>query len=145
MSNLKSGLTLAEGEELIIEMEAELWATSSNIIARLLGAIARIIALFFGIKKRGFVVLTNKRIIEVRQDLALWCFNTGKEVKYVLPSSVKEVGYVKVGTFCGCCCQAYSLYYDAFTQRTAIQLKGLHENETVALVNSFYNTIQSAQ
>ena len=145
MSNLKSGIVLSEGEELILEMEAELWASSSNIIARFFGAISRIVALLFGIKKKGYVVLTNKRVIEVRQNIACWCLNAGKEVKYVLPNSVKEVGYVKVGTFCGCCCQAYSLYYDAFTQRTAIQLKGMHEEETVALVNTFYKTIQSAE
>ena len=145
MANLKSGIVLAEGEELIVELESELWASSSNVIARIIGAIARVFALIFGIKKRGFVVLTNKRVIEVRQDLACWVFNTGKIVKYVLPASVKEVGYTKVGTFLGCCCQAYNLYYEAFTQRTIIQLKGMHEEETVALVNTFYKTIQSAQ
>lgn len=145
MSDLKSGIALSQGEELILEMEAELWASSSNVIARFFGVISRIFALLFGFKKKGYVVLTNKRVIEVRQNIACWCFNTGKEVKYVLPNSVKEVGYVKVGTFCGCCCQAYSLYYDAFTQRTAIQLKGMHEEETIALVNTFYKTIQSAE
>lgn len=145
MSNLKSGIALSQGEELILEMQAELWSSSSNVIARFFGAISRIFALLFGFKKKGYVVLTNKRVIEVRQNIACWCFNTRKEVKYILPNSVKEVGYVKVGTFCGCCCQAYSLYYDAFTQRTAIQLKGMHEEETIALVNTFYKTIQSAE
>lgn len=145
MSDLKSGIALSQGEELILEMEAELWASSSNVIARFFGAISRIFALLFGFKKKGYVVLTNKRVIEVRQNIACWCFNTGKEVKYVLPNTVKEVGYVKVGTFCGCCCQAYCLYYEAFTQRTVIQLKGMHEKETIALVNTFYKTIQSAE
>lgn len=145
MANLKSGVLLADGEELIVELEAELWAGSSNAIARFFGEIARIFALLLGIKKRGYVVITSKRVIEVRQSIACWVFNTGKEIKYVLPSSVKEVGYIKEGTVCGCFCQAYSLYYDAFTQRTAIQLKGMHEAEAVDLVNTFYKTIQSAQ
>ena len=70
MSKLKSGIVLSEGEELILEMEAELWASSSNIIARVIGAIARIFALLFGIKKKGYVILTNKRVIEVRQSIA---------------------------------------------------------------------------
>jgi hypothetical protein len=145
MSKLYSNIDFLENENIIADVEAELWASSSNIIARVFGAIARIFALLFGIKKKGYVILTNKRVIEVRQNISCWCFNTGKEVKYVLPNSVKEVGYVKVGTVCGCFCQAYSLYYDAFTQRTVIQLKGMHEEETVALVNTFYNTIQSAE
>lgn len=130
---------------MIVELEAELWATSSNPIARFFGAISRILALIVGIKKKGFVVINNKRVIEVRQDIACWVFNTGKEVKYVLPSSVKEVGYTMTGTFLGCFCQAYHLYYDAFTQRTEVLLKGMQEAETVALVNNFYKTISAAQ
>lgn len=145
MSNLKSGVILSEGEELVMELEAELWSSSSNPIARAIGEINRILSLFIGVKKKGYVVITNKRVIEVRQKIACWCFNTGKRVTYVLPSSVKEVGYIKEGTFCGCCCQAYSLYYDAFTQRTVILLKGMHEEETANIVNVFYKTIQSAQ
>lgn len=145
MANLKSGVILAEGEELIMELEAELWASSSNVFARLIGNIYRILALICGIKKKGYVVLTSQRVIEVQQSIACWVFNTGKNVKYVLPSSVKEVGYTKTGTFCGCFCQEYELYYDAFTQRTSVQLKGLHEEETIAVVNSFYKTIMSAQ
>ena len=33
MAYLKSGLNLEEGENLVMEIEAELWATSSNPIA----------------------------------------------------------------------------------------------------------------
>lgn len=145
MANLKSGVVLAEGEELVVELEAELWASSSNVIARFFGEIWRVIALILGIKKKGYVVITTKRVIEVRQDIACWVFNVGKSVKYVLPASVKEVGYVKSGTCLGCFCQSYTLYYDAFTQRTAIQLKGMYETDAVNLVNTIYKTIQDAQ
>ncbi|MGN0188109.1 MAG: hypothetical protein ACI395_01210 [Candidatus Cryptobacteroides sp.] len=141
MANLKSGVVLTNGEELVVEMEAELWASSSNPISRIFGEIYRIIGLIFGIKKKGYVVVTNKRVIEIRQNIACWVFNTGKNVKYVLPSSVKEVGYIKTGTFFGCFCQAFELYYDAFTQRTSIQLKGMHEAEASELVNTVYKAI----
>lgn len=145
MSTLKSGVVLANGENLVIELEAELWATSSNPIARFFGAILKIFYLILGIKQNGYVVLTDKRVIEVRENKACWVFNTAKEIKYVMPSSVKEVGYTKEGTFCGCFCQAYHLYYDAFTQRTSILLKGMHEKETAELVDKFYNAISKLQ
>ena len=145
MEKLKSGVILTEGEELVAELEAELWASSSNPIAQIIGEINRIIGLILGFKKKGYVVITNKRVIEIRQNVACWVFNTSKNIRYVLPSSGKEVGYIKTGTFCGCFCQAYSLYYDAFTQRTSIQLKGMHEAETAELVNTIYKVIQSAQ
>ena len=34
MAELKSGLVLDEGEKLIMEIEAELWATSANPLAK---------------------------------------------------------------------------------------------------------------
>ena len=43
---MKSGLKLREGENVIVELEAELWATSSNPIARFIGEIIRIINYF---------------------------------------------------------------------------------------------------
>ena len=145
MSNLKSGVQLREGENLVIELEAELWASSQNPIARFFGAIARICALIFGTKKKGFVVITDQRVIEVQQTIACWVFNAGKEIKYVLPSSVKEVGYTKEGTFLGCFCQAYNLYYDAFTQRTSVLLPVSEEAAAQKIVDKFYEAISKAQ
>lgn len=145
MANLKSGVILGEGENLIVELEAELWATSSNPIARFFGAILRVINLILGRKRKGFVVLTDKRIIEVNEEIACWCFNVGKDITYLIPSSIKEVGYMKKGTCCGCFCQAYTLYYDAFTQRTRILLKGFDEYQTKEITDKFYEFVRSAQ
>lgn len=145
MANLKSGLVLREGENLVMELEAELWASSSNPFAKLLGSVVKFINLLLGNKRQGFVVITDKRVVEVVQFKALWVLNAGKNIKYLLPSSVKEVGYVKEGTFCGCFCQSYSLYYDAFTQRTSILLPSDNEAEAQKIVDAFYQSISSAQ
>ncbi len=145
MGNLKSGIVLAEGEQLVVELEAELWAGSSNPLARMWGQIVKFINLLLGNKRHGFVVITDRRVVEVIQYKALWVFNTAKNVKYVLPSSVKEVGYTKEGTFFGCFCQAYSLYYDSFTQRTSVLLTGADEEEAQKIVDSFYKAISAAQ
>lgn len=145
MEKLKSGVVLTEGEVLVAELEAELWATSANPIAKLVGLVVKFINLILGNKRKGYVVITNKRVIEVIQFKALWVLNTGKNVKYVLPSSVKEVGYTKEGTVCGCFCQAYSLYYDAFTQRTSVLLSTSDESEAQRIVDAFYKAISAAQ
>lgn len=145
MANLKSGLILGENEKLVVELEAELWATSSNPIARLIGSIVKLINLILGFKRKGFVVITDKRVVEIIQFQALWVLNTGKNVKYVLPSSVKEVGYIKEGTCCGCFCQSYSLYYDSFTQRTTVLLSDVDEQGAQKVVDAFYNAISIAQ
>lgn len=146
MANLKSGLILNDDEQLVCELEAELWASSANPIAKLIGTIVKFINLILGNKRQGFIVITNKRVVEVVQYKALWIFNVGKNLKYVLPSSVKEVGYTKEGTFCGCFCQSYNLYYDAFTQRTSVLLSNVDsEAEAQKVVDAFYKAISAAQ
>ena len=145
MANLKSGLILGEDEHLVVELEAELWATSSNPIARLIGGIIKFINLNFGNKRQGYVVITDKRVVEIIQYKALWVLNAGKNVKYVLPSSVKEVGYTKEGTCFGCFCQSYNLYYDAFTQRTSVLLSDVDEAGAQKVVDAFYKAISAAQ
>ena len=66
-------------------------------------------------------------------------------MKYVLPSSVKEVGYTKEGTCFGCFCQQYDLYYESFTQRTSVMLPVQGEAEAQRVVDSFYKAISAAQ
>ena len=144
MATLASGIMLAENEELVMEIEAELWATSSNPIAQALGAVRRIIAAILGFKKKGFLVITNKRVVEVSTQIQCWCITVGRQVKYVLPSSVKEIGYTRSAT-CGCCCPVYFLYYDSFTQRTRVQLKGADESGALKAANAFYAAISHAQ
>lgn len=145
MDKLKSGLVLNDGEKLVIELEAELWATSQNPFARMIGEIRKLLALLIGHKRQGYIVITDKRVVEIIQMKMFWVLNAGKNVKYVLPSSVKEVGYTKEGTFCGCFCQAYNLYYDAFTQRTSVLLPVDEEKEAQDIVDAFYKAISAAQ
>jgi hypothetical protein len=140
MATLASGLMLEEDEKLIMEIEAELWATSSNPIARFFGAISKVIAMIFGFRKKGYLVLTDKRVIEFSTQINCWCVTTGRQVKYVLPSSVKEIGYKRAST-CGCFCPAYRLYYDAFTQHTEVLLKGADEAGALKAANAFYAAI----
>lgn len=139
---LKSGVVLNENEKLVMELEAELWATSSNPIARLIGSIYKIIALIFGIKRHGYVVITDQRVIEVAAVTACWVFNTSKKVTYIMPASIKEVGYMKEATFCGCFCQAYTFYYEGWTQCTSILLKGAEEKDAQHVVDVFYKALR---
>ena len=124
---LKSGIILNENENLVMELEAELWATSSNPIARLFGFLLKLLYFLFGIRRKGYVVITDQRVVEVTATKACWVFNVGKRTTYLLPASIKEVGYLKEGTFLGCFCQAYTLYYEGWTQRTSVLLKGVNE------------------
>lgn len=143
MADTKSGVVMSEGESLILELEAELWAESSNPIAQALGTIRRVIAMVLGFRRKGFIVITNKRVVEVYNEISCYVFNTARRVKYLLPSSVKEVGYNKTAT-CGCFCPSYHLYYDAFTQRTSVLLSATSDAEAQKVVDAFYSAIARA-
>mgnify|MGYP004557354037 CR=1 FL=1 len=145
MPYLNSGIVLDEGENLVMELEAELWASSSNPIARFFGAILKLVYFVLGIRLHGYLVITDRRVIEVKDAKACWVFTTNKEVKYVLPSSVKEAGYTKEGTFLGCCCPAYHFYYESWTQSTSMMLKGADEAAAKKVLDAFYNAIRYAQ
>ena len=144
MAELKSGVILEPGENLVMEIEAELWAVSSNPIAVLFGRINKVIAAIFGTRRKGFLVITDKRVIEVTDLIRCYVFHTNKTVKFVLPSSVKEIGYEKE-TVCGIFCPAYNLYYESFTQKTMVMLKGANEAKANEKVKAFYKAICAAQ
>lgn len=144
MADLKSGIILEEGESLVMEIEAELWATSSNPLAMALGQVRKFIAKICGHKISGFLVITNKRVVEVTRETVCYCLNNGTTVKYLLPSSVKEIGYVRKAT-CGCFCPAFYLYYEGFTQRTSVMLSGADEATAQKTVDAFYKAISAAQ
>ena len=140
MANLKSGIVLNEGENLVMELQAELWATSSNPIAKMIGAVKRIIAAILGCKKEGYVVITDQRVIEVLKAKNFYVFDAGKVIRYLLPSGIKEIGYSKEPT-CFCFCQAYNLFYEAYTQRTTVLLSDVDEAGAQRVVDSFYNAL----
>jgi hypothetical protein len=96
-----------------------------------------------GFRLKGFLVITDKRVVEVSTQITCWCFTTARQVKYVLPSSVKEIGYDKAAT-CGFFCPAYHLYYESFTQRTSVLLKGANEDGALKAANAFYAAITRA-
>lgn len=142
----KPQIKLEEGEVIVAQLEAELWAESSNIFSRIIGQIWRIIGLILGFRKEGFLTITNKRVIETIHVQQCWVFNSGSITRIVLPSSVKEVGYTKDGTFLGCFCQAYQLFYEGHTQRTVVMLKDIYSDaDAMDLVMKFYKAISYEQ
>lgn len=146
MAKLKSGLVLQEGEELQMELEAELWADGSNIIQKIIGQIRKLIGFLLGFKRTGYIVVTNKRVIEILKLRALWVLNQGQIVTILTPGSIKEVGYTKTGQFCGCLCQAYTLFYESFTQRNNVLLSEVSsEEEAQKIVDAFYKAIFGAK
>ncbi|MDR2842596.1 MAG: hypothetical protein LBV52_05290 [Spirochaetaceae bacterium] len=140
MSSLKSGVVLPEGETLVLEIESGLVSTSSFLILRFLIGILRFLGQLVGIRTKGFIVLTNKRVIEVYNQFVFWGWKVRKTVKNVPLKYIKEVNYNKKGVFL-CFYRAYHLYYERSLQRVYAILKGLSEAELQKAVNLFFTTV----
>ena len=140
MATLKSGFVLDADEKLVMEIESELWLISTNPILRLLGGLFRFIATILGTKLKAFLIITDRRVIEVNSQVVCWCITTGRQVKYVLPSSVKEIGYNRAGV----CCKVYNLYYQSHTQLSSFVLKKVDEDGAAKAASAFYNAILKA-
>jgi hypothetical protein len=141
MTSLKSGVDLLENETLVLEMDAELYVTSSWVILRFFYGIIRFLAQIFGFKKRGFLVVTNKRFVEVYTQIIFWVITIRKYVKSVPAGHIgKEIDYVKKGTF-AFLFRAYQLYYERTRRRVYVILRGLDEREVHSAANTVYKIL----
>ena len=143
--SLKSGLQLASNEKLVFEIEAELWAVGDGPIQRLIGLVLKLFYFICGQRVKAFLVITDKRVVEVATRVFFYCIPVEKRVSYVLPSSVKEIGWKKSPTIC-CFCPMYKLYYQGHTACTEIQLKDVDDEAgAMKIANAFYSAINAAQ
>lgn len=140
MAELKSGVIMMAGETLVAEIEADLWSVSANPLARMIGDIKKFVYGLLGTKRKGFIVITDKRVVEVFDSITCYIFNTGRTVRYLLPQSIKEVAYIKRAT-CGFFCPAYYLVYEGLTQSTSIMLQDASDASAQKLVDSFYKAL----
>ncbi|MDR1106816.1 MAG: hypothetical protein LBL44_10715 [Treponema sp.] len=145
MTPLKSGIDLLENESLTLEIDAELYITSRCAVLRFLQGIIRFFAQILGFRKRGFLVVTNKRVVEIYNQIIFWIINIRKYVNSVPLCKIdKEVDYVKKGTF-AFLFRAYQLYYQRSWRRVYVILRGLDEKEVHQVSNAVYKTLEPVQ
>lgn len=134
-------LALLEGEKLVFQLEGDVFDGGANPVLQALAKLRAFILKLLGTKIKVTLVVTNKRIIEYRELITCWCVPTSVDLKVVLPQSVKEVGY-RQQTTCGCC-SFFTLYYEAFTQRTAFPITGGSVELMNEYVSSFYKALKA--
>jgi hypothetical protein len=141
MTPLKSGINLLDNETLIAEVDAGLYITSAFVILRFIQGFLRFIGLIFGFRKRGYLVITNKRFVEVYDQIIFWVLKIRKNVRSVpLCAIKKDVGCVKKGTF-AFLFRSYQLYYERFWRRVYAVLRGLDEGEAYRITNAAYKAL----
>jgi len=138
----KSGVKLDDGEQIVVELEADLYARSANPFAQAAGSLLRLIDKIFGNKNAVFVVVTNKRVIEVREHKVCYVFVTQRVTLNVLPQNVLEVGYERKAQL-GCFCPAYNIFYTCHTGGRSLMVRGLNEEGAAKAAKQFFDAVIS--
>ena len=142
MSSLKSGFPLLENERLILEVESGLYVTSSCWFFRLLWGTIRPFLRILGFSRKGFLVVTDKRFIELYTQTIFWFIKLRRNAEIFPLKKIKDsVKYVKMGRFLffG---RSYHVSYDrSCLTRVYWVLKGMEEAEASKLANYLYQTI----
>jgi len=145
MADLPADFALTEGETVIISTKTEWVLPNFNPIVCIIWAIIKFILMILGVRIQGFLIVTNKRVVEVWEYIVCWCFNARRHTIYVKPSSVKEVSFVKRSILC-CCWKIHCLYYGALTGHSAlIKMKGADESTVLKTAEAFYTAIEHAK
>jgi hypothetical protein len=124
MAVLKSGIVLADDEQLVAEIEAEMLPLGTNLVTQLTMMGQRILAKLTGSKMKGYMIVTNKRIIVVEDAISCFVFKTNHSVDYIFSHHVRSLGYQKAPMLCGLFCPEYSVYLTTLTKGWQFVVKG---------------------
>jgi Zn-dependent peptidase ImmA (M78 family) len=94
--NLSKYMTLSEGEEVLQEIEGDAYNLDSSPIARMMGAIVRIISIALGIRKKTHLIVTNKRVVRINFEKVFWVIDKGVTAISMTARSINNVGYSNI-------------------------------------------------
>ena len=135
-----SDLAMIGDEKVVVALQTEMYAQSSNIIENILARIFGIFATLFGVKRTGQLTITDKRIVLEQHQRIFWCFDTAAIYSTLMPNSIANVDYAFKGQIL-CCCRKYVF---SFTTTSGagyeFVLKG-GKNQAMEITNAALNTL----
>ena len=101
-----SNVILMDGEKVVVALQTEMYALSTNIIENIIAKVYGFIAMLFGIKRMGQLTITDRRIILEQHQKIFWCFDTKAAFSTIMPNAIASVDYAFVGQIL-CFCRKY--------------------------------------
>lgn len=101
-----SNVILMDGEKVVVALQTEMCALSTNIIENIIAKVYGFIAMLFGIKRMGQLTITDCRIILEQHQKIFWCFDTKAVFSTIMPNAIASVDYAFVGQIL-CFCRKY--------------------------------------
>jgi len=138
---LQSGVSLMEGETLVMEIEAEMYDTGSGPLGRIFGIFGKFLAQATGSVARGHIVVTDKRVALSTVQKFCCIFTRSREIMSVLPNSVYKIGWTRAGTI-ACLCPTYNLWYSTrYGDGKNIRLIGADEATAAKAADAFFKAV----
>ena len=146
MAALKSGFPLMGNERLVLEVESTLYMTSPWFLLRFMWGMIRPIFQILGFKRTGYLIVTDKRIVELYVQKVFWLIDFRKCASSISLKKIRgDVEYVKKGRFMFFA-RAYQVFYDkSLWVRTYFSLGSLEENEAQKIVSLIGQVVTSEQ
>ena len=89
-------VVLMDNEQIKCQIEGNAYTDSPNPMIKLIIAIFRILSIILGVKLRTYIVITNKRIIQVDKRTVLWgIIPADTSVVTLNKRTIQSVGYAK--------------------------------------------------
>jgi len=141
---LKSGVSLMEGETLVVEIEAEMYDVGSGPLGRVLGIFSKFAAKCTGSVAKGHLVVTDRRVAISVERKFCCIFTVSKEIMSVLPNSVYKIGWTRAGTIL-CLCPTYNLWYSTrYGDGKDIRLIGADEATAAKAADAFFKAVSQS-
>ena len=102
----RSMVTLLPGEEAKVILEANMYAAQEGLIWNIILFIVRIIETLLGMRRRGILTVTNKRVILEGYQTFLCCFEKSRFVVTIMPQAVASVDF-DCNSLCCCLCKRW--------------------------------------
>lgn len=88
-----ASLEMMEGEKIIWENDADQWFVSSNLMVKILANIGKFLSLLVGVRKKGHVVFTNKRLVYKANGYFLWCIQNSSNIDSIYMKHISSMSY----------------------------------------------------
>lgn len=135
-----SDVILIDGEQVVVALQTEMYAQSTNIIENILAKVFGIVAKILGVKRTGQLTITDRRIILEQHQRIFWCFDTKAVFSTMMPNAIASVDYAFVGQVL-CFCRKYVF---SFTTTSGhgyeFVLKG-GKSQATEITNAALNTL----
>jgi len=146
MASLNSGFPLLDDEQLVVEIESKLYMTSPWLLFRFIWGIVRPFLQILGFFRKGYLIATNKRIVEYYTQTIFWFIKIRKFAECVSLKKIKgNIHWTKKGSFLFFCRTYQICYNKSWLYRVYFNLKGKSEEEATKIVNLLNRAVMNAQ